>query len=47
MLTIPSNALRLGASTEEVMEVFELAALMGVHTVMMGADALTKESQKQ
>ena len=36
------NAIEKGASPEEVMEVFELAALMGVHTVLMGAEALTK-----
>ena len=37
------NAIRYGASAAEVMEVFELAALMGVHTVMAGADVLVGE----
>ena len=40
------NAINHGASEQEVMEVFELAALMGVHTVMMGADVLTRELGK-
>lgn len=36
------NAIEKGATKEEVMEVFELASLMGVHTVLLGADALTR-----
>ena len=34
------NAIEKGATPEEVMEVFELAALMGSQTVLAGADAL-------
>lgn len=34
------NAIEKGASFEEVMEVFELAALMGSQTVLAGAEAL-------
>jgi len=40
------NAVRYGATPEEVMEVFELASLMGVHTVMAGADILAEEIGK-
>lgn len=39
------NAMHYGASAEEVMEVFELAALMGVHTVMKGADVLVEAGE--
>jgi len=34
------NAIKYGATPEEVMEVFQLAALMGVQTTMKGADEL-------
>lgn len=34
------NAMRYGATTEEVMEVFELASLIGVYTVLAGAQVL-------
>jgi len=34
------NAVRYGATPEEVMEVFELAALMGHHTVLVGGEVL-------
>lgn len=37
------NAIDFGATKEEVMEVFELAALMGAQTVMKGADVLSEE----
>ncbi len=40
------NAIRYGATAEEVMEVFELASLMGVHTMMAGADVLVEEMGK-
>lgn len=40
------NAINYGASEEEVMEVFELAALMGAQTVKMGADVLVEEMDK-
>ena len=34
------NALEKGASREEVMEVFELASLMGAQTVLAGVEVL-------
>lgn len=34
------NALKYGAGAGEVMEVFELASLMGIHTMMAGSDSL-------
>lgn len=37
------NAINYGSTEEEVMEVFELAALMGAQTVRMGADILVEE----
>ena len=37
------NAMEHGATPEEIVEVFELAALMGVHTVQKGADVLMEE----
>ncbi|TKA51262.1 hypothetical protein B0A55_12913 [Friedmanniomyces simplex] len=37
------NAMQLGATREEVMEVFELAAGMGVVSVLRGVDALGEE----
>lgn len=40
------NAINYGATEEEVMEVFELAALMGAQTVKMGADVLVDEMKK-
>lgn len=40
------NAINYGASEEEIMEVFELAALMGAETVKMGADVLVEEMGK-
>lgn len=40
------NAINYGASEEEIMEVFELAALMGAQTVRMGADVLVQEMEK-
>lgn len=36
------NALRYGATTEEIVEVFELAALIGVHTPMAAVKYLAK-----
>lgn len=36
------NAIEKGAKPGEVMEVFELASLMGVQTVLLGAEALAK-----
>lgn len=40
------NALNKGASPEEVAEVFELAALIGVVSVMKGADILIEEIEQ-
>ena len=37
------NAIKYGATEHEIMEVFELAALMGVQTTMKGADALVEQ----
>ncbi|KAK3051259.1 hypothetical protein LTR09_007655 [Extremus antarcticus] len=40
------NAVKYGATPEEVMEVFELAALMGVKTTLMGVDALVRDGEE-
>jgi len=40
------NAIKYGATAEEVMEVFELSSLMGVHTMMAGSDILAEELSK-
>ena len=37
------NAIKYGATEHEIMEVFELAALMGVQTTMKGADVLVEQ----
>ena len=37
------NAVKYGATEHEIMEVFELAALMGMQTTMRGADVLVEE----
>ncbi|OAL35270.1 hypothetical protein AYO20_05524 [Fonsecaea nubica] len=39
------NALKYGAGPEEIMEVFELASLMGIHTVTAGAEVLASLSK--
>ena len=41
------NAMKYGATEFEIMEVFELAALMGIQTTMKGADALIEQLAKQ
>lgn len=41
------NAVKCGATNEEIMEVFELAALMGIQTTMKGADVLVDELEKR
>ena len=41
------NAVKYGASEHEIMEVFELAALMGIQTTMKGADVLVEEVAKE
>ena len=40
------NALDFGATPEQVMNVFELTALKGAHTVLVGADVLGDETRK-
>ena len=37
------NALRLGASREEIMEVLELVSILGMHTISMGVPVLAQE----
>jgi alkylhydroperoxidase/carboxymuconolactone decarboxylase family protein YurZ len=37
------NAVRLGAATEEIMEVLELASLLGMHAATVGAPILAEE----
>jgi len=37
------NAVRLGATTEEIMEVLELASLLGMHAATVGAPILAEE----
>lgn len=37
------NALRLGATKEEIMEVFELVSVLGIHSVTMGVPILMEE----
>lgn len=41
------NAVRLGATLEEVMEVFELASLMEVQSVMVGVEGLVEEMKRR
>jgi alkylhydroperoxidase/carboxymuconolactone decarboxylase family protein YurZ len=40
------NAVKYGATPEEIMEVYSLAALMGIKTTMLGADWLVNEMAK-
>jgi alkylhydroperoxidase/carboxymuconolactone decarboxylase family protein YurZ len=40
------NALRLGATPEEIMEVLALVSVLGVHTIAMGLPVLLDELQK-
>jgi len=37
------NAVRLGATTEEIVEVLELASLLGMHAATVGAPILAEE----
>jgi alkylhydroperoxidase/carboxymuconolactone decarboxylase family protein YurZ len=37
------NALKHGATKEEIMEVFELISVLGVHSVTMGVPILLEE----
>lgn len=41
-----ANALRYGATKEEIMEVFELVSVLGIHTCAMGVPALMEELKK-
>ena len=40
------NALKYGATQEEVMEVFELVSVLGIHTCTMGVPILVEELKK-
>lgn len=40
------NALKYGATKEEIMEVFELTSVLGIHTITMGVPILMKELKK-
>ncbi|MFP3191173.1 MAG: carboxymuconolactone decarboxylase family protein [Thermoproteota archaeon] len=40
------NALKYGATVEEVMEVFELVSVLGIHTCTMGVPILMEEVKK-
>lgn len=37
------NALKYGATREEIMEVFELASVLGIHTLTLGVPILVEE----
>jgi alkylhydroperoxidase/carboxymuconolactone decarboxylase family protein YurZ len=37
------NALKYGATKEEIMEVFELVSVLGIHTLTMGVPILVEE----
>ena len=41
-----SNALKYGATKEEIMEVFELVSVLGIHTCTMGVPILVEELRK-
>lgn len=38
------NALKYGASTAEILEVYELVSVLGMHTITMGLPALLEEA---
>ena len=40
------NALRYGATVQEIMEVYQLTAVLGIHTVTFGMPALIDELAK-
>jgi alkylhydroperoxidase/carboxymuconolactone decarboxylase family protein YurZ len=40
------NALKLGATPEEIMEVLALVSVLGVHTIAMGLPVLLDELKK-
>lgn len=41
-----ANALKYGATKEEIMEVFELVSVLGIHTCTMGVPVLMEELKK-
>jgi len=41
------NALRYGATKEEIMEVYELASVLGIHTCTLGVPVLLEELEQQ
>ncbi len=41
-----SNALKYGATKEEIMEVFELVSVLGIHTCTVGVPILVEELKK-
>lgn len=41
-----ANALKYGATKEEILEVFELTSVLGVHTCTVGIPALVQELQR-
>jgi len=41
-----SNALKYGATKEEIMEVLELVSVLGIHTCTMGVPILVEELKK-
>jgi len=41
-----SNALKYGATKEEIMEVFELVSVLGIHSCTMGVPILMEELKK-
>jgi len=41
-----SNALKYGATKEEIMEVLELVSTLGIHSCAMGVPILMEESEK-
>ena len=41
-----ANALKYGATKEEIMEVFELVSVLGIHTCTMGVPILAEELEK-
>lgn len=41
-----SNALKYGATKEEIMEVLELTSVLGIHTCTMGVPILAEELKK-
>ena len=41
-----ANALRYGATKEEIMEIFELVSVLGIHTCTIGVPILIEELKK-